>query len=309
MRPSRHPCSGSTARATSTPSRTWWSGAWGPLSASPRWLAFAYAGYRLLRHKEVAHLLPLLFVLAYFGFMGRQFSLYMRYFLPLYPVLAVLAGYGLVEVYRGALWLSMRYKRPWLEYGGIAVTAVVLIGAAAAGLAYTGIYSRRFHPRRRLALAVRERPERRRHRRRITGTRPCRWASRTHRRTSASTSSASTSTTRTRPEKIEQLINDLDRADYVTVSSNRLVNSLPRNTINYPLSSHYHQMLFNGELGFDLVAEFTSYPQVFGVQFPDNGVQESWSSYDHPRVLIFKKSADFSRQHLEACSATAPSPP
>ncbi len=277
----------------------------GPAFGIAAWLAFAYAGYRLLRHKEVAHLLPLLFVLAYFGFMGRQFSLYMRYFLPLYPVLAVLAGYGLVEVYRGALWLSRRYKRPWLEYGGIAVTAVVLIGAAAAGLAYTGIYSRDF-----------------------TRADASRWL---YVNAPNGAVIAGESWDETLPmgiqnppadkrfdvfglnlydadtsKKIEQLINDLDRADYVTVSSNRLVNSLPRNTINYPLSSHYHQMLFNGELGFDLVAEFTSYPQVFGVQFPDNGVQESWSSYDHPRVLIFKKSADFSRQHLEDVFGNGP---
>jgi hypothetical protein len=91
----------------------------GPAFAIAGWLAFAYAGYRLLRNREVVHLLPLLFVAVYFGFMGRQFSLYMRYFLPLYPVLAILAAYGLLEAYRGAVWLSKRWKRRWVEYGGL----------------------------------------------------------------------------------------------------------------------------------------------------------------------------------------------
>ncbi len=92
----------------------------------------------------------------------------------------------------------------------------------------------------------------------------------------------------------------------MTVSSNRLVNSLPRNTINYPLSSRYHQMLFDGELGYELVAEFTSYPQLFGIEVSDYSVQESWSSYDHPRVLIFQKSPDYSRQHLEEVFGSGP---
>ena len=43
-------------------------------------------------------------------------------------------------------------------------------------------------------------------------------------------------------------------------------------------------MLLNGDLGYELVAEFTSYPQLFGIEVPDYRVQESWSSYDHPRV-------------------------
>ncbi len=116
----------------------------GPAFAIAGWLAFAYTGYRLLRNREVVHLLPLIFVAAYFGFMGRQFSLYLRYFLPLYPVLAILAGYGLVEVYRGAVWLSKRFERPWLEYAGPAATGLVMLGAIVAGLAYTGIYSRDF---------------------------------------------------------------------------------------------------------------------------------------------------------------------
>jgi len=40
------------------------------------------------------------------------------------------------------------------------------------------------------------------------------------------------------------------------------------------------------------VAEITSYPAVpiFGIQIPDYSADESFTVYDHPRVLIFKKT-------------------
>jgi YYY domain-containing protein len=277
----------------------------GPAFGIVAWASAAYAGYRLVRHRELVHLLPLVFALAYFGFMGRQFSLYMRYFLPLYPVLAVLAGYGLMELYRGAGALALRLRRPWLAHvGPAAITAVIAIAVLAA-IAYTGIYSRDF-----------------------TRAEATRWMYANAPDGAVIAGEAWDETLPMgipnppagkafqvfglnlyepdRPEKLSRLVDDLDRADYLTVSSNRLVNSLPRNAINYPVSSRYHEMLLSGELGYELVAEFTSYPQVFGIEFPDHRVQESWSSYDHPRVLIFQKGPDYSRARLEEVLGAGP---
>ena len=107
-------------------------------------------------------------------------------------------------------------------------------------------------------------------------------------------------------KKLDDLINDLDRADYVIVSSNRLPNSISRNPVAYPVTSKYHEMMYDGELGFELAAEFTSYPSLLGIEFPDHAVQESWSSYDHPRVLIYKKAPDYSRQRLEEVLGNGP---
>src|SRR5690606_34671911 len=80
---------------------------------------------------------PALFILLYFGFMGRQFSLYLRYFLPLYPVLAALAAYALVQAFK-----SLGSLRLPLKLSGRAVIAVLLVAATLPGFAYLSIYSK-----------------------------------------------------------------------------------------------------------------------------------------------------------------------
>ena len=128
------------------------------------------------------------------------------------------------------------------------------------------------------------------------------------------------------PNKIGLLADWLDQSDYIFLTSNRLYGSIPRQPLRYPLTTEYYRLLFTGQLGFDLVAEFTSYPTFGPFEFPDQettqalglwpdptrlpkpGVisvsfppaEEVFSVYDHPRVLIFKKHADFSLQDVIA---------
>ena len=276
----------------------------GPAFGIAGWLGAAYAAYRVFRYRDARHLLPLLFVLLYFGFMGRQFSLYMRYYLPLYPVLAILAGYALVEAYNGARVLSNRLKRPALESaGGFAVGAVVLV-ALLAGLAYLSIYGRDFTRAEATRWMFANIP---------TGsfiageewdeTLPVGVPNPTGRTYQVFGLRLYEPDTE---KKLNDLISDLDRADYVIVSSNRLPNSVSRNPVAYPVTSKNHEMLHDGELGFDLAAEFTSYPGLLGIEFPDHAVQESWSSYDHPRVLIYKKAPDYSHDRLEQVLGNGP---
>jgi YYY domain-containing protein len=95
------------------------------------------------------------------------------------------------------------------------------------------------------------------------------------------------------PDKLNQMVDNLVQADFIVLSSNRLYDSIPRLPMRYPMTTRYYDLLFSGQLGFKRVAEFTSYPTLFGIQVPDQAAEESFSVYDHPRVQIFQKTADF----------------
>jgi hypothetical protein len=124
------------------------------------------------------------------------------------------------------------------------------------------------------------------------------------------------------PEKRAQLYHWLDQADYILLASNRLYASTARLPDRYPLTTAYYRALFAGDLGFELAADFTSYPTLGPFRFPDQETsyplqpaaytaqpqwqlplppaEEAFSVYDHPRVLIFRKTAAYSRQRVES---------
>ncbi len=98
----------------------------------------------------------------------------------------------------------------------------------------------------------------------------------------------------------EGLLDQLDRADYITLTSNRIYDSTSRLRMRYPALMRYYHYLFSGELGFRLAAEVTSYPRILGIAIPDQAAEEAFHVYDHPRVLIFEKTAAYSRERAEA---------
>ncbi|MBZ0300767.1 MAG: DUF2298 domain-containing protein, partial [Anaerolineae bacterium] len=65
-------------------------------------VGWVWSGWRLLRGRSGAlrNVLPFVWFLVYFGWLGRNWVATMRYFLPLYPVLALLAAWVLWEVLR-----------------------------------------------------------------------------------------------------------------------------------------------------------------------------------------------------------------
>lgn len=62
----------------------------------------------------------------------------------------------------------------------------------------------------------------------------------------------------------------------------------------YPKLNNYYDKLFSGELGFEKVAEFSSYPKIqfFGktiLELPDEDAEETWTVFDHPVFRIYKR--------------------
>jgi uncharacterized membrane protein len=94
--------------------------------------------------------------------------------------------------------------------------------------------------------------------------------------------------------KINYLTNNLSKGDYIIFNSRRLYGTLINLTKEYPITSNYYKLLFEGKLGYKQVAEFTSYPSIFGFEIKDDVSEETFQVYDHPKVIIFKNTKHFS---------------
>lgn len=97
--------------------------------------------------------------------------------------------------------------------------------------------------------------------------------------------------------KRDRMIYILDRADYIVISSNRFYDSLRRNPARWPMTMAYYEALFSGDLGFELVSDFTSRPNLGPIEFVDDTAEEAWTVYDHPRVLIFQRTPSYDPEY------------
>ena len=90
------------------------------------------------------------------------------------------------------------------------------------------------------------------------------------------------------PAKAELLAARLASSDWLVMPTKRLVGAITRVPERYPLTNHYFRRLFAGDLGYRLEASFASRPRLFGIAFPTELADESFSVYDHPKVLVFR---------------------
>jgi hypothetical protein len=102
-------------------------------------------------------------------------------------------------------------------------------------------------------------------------------------------------------EKWNEINQQLAATDYIIIASNRLYVPLQRLTDCsklptyrcYPRTAEYYKDLFSGNLGFQKVAEFTNHPTVpfFNIPINDQSADENFTVFDHPKVMIFKKTS------------------
>ncbi len=113
--------------------------------------------------------------------------------------------------------------------------------------------------------------------------------------------------------KFDRFYSTLNQTDYIFMSSNRQWGTTTRVPERYPLTTEFYRQLlgcpadketywcysvaepgmFTGNLGFELLKTFDSYPQLGNWQINDQFAEESFTVYDHPKVLIFKKTAQY----------------
>jgi len=99
-------------------------------------------------------------------------------------------------------------------------------------------------------------------------------------------------------EKWTQMNEVMAQADYYILSSNRGWGSISTVPQMYPRMSKFYEDIFAGRTKFKKIAEFTSYPALnfrisnfeFRISFPDDWADESFTVYDHPKVMIYKKN-------------------
>jgi YYY domain-containing protein len=270
------------------------------------WAGFAFALYRLVRYREWQHLLIVVWVGITFAYTGQQWVKTMRYFLQIYPFLALLAGYFLITLWDRASRIAHHVS---LARISVAVLSLITIGYTLfwAG-AFTSIYTRPvsrvtasrwiFQNIPRGAVLANEHwddplPLR------VDGKDPFGGMYRGLPAQFPGDDGLMNWYDEDTPEKRAQAIRWLNDADYIILSSNRLYGSIPRLPMRYPMTTKYYEWLFDGTLGFDKVAEFTSRPQLFGIEINDDNAEEAFTVYDHPKVLIFKKSERYSPAKTE----------
>jgi len=263
---------------------------------------------------------PLAWVLPYFGLTGSFHAKFLRYMLPVIPFLCLWAAWAL----GGLISAQGKLRRVWRALGTVGLV-LVLLGTGVYALAYLNVYKQPHPWIQATAWLCKNLPENSRlliehwddplPLLQGTGELDC------HENYRVSVLAAYD------PDdtaKLESLLDALENNDYISLSSNRLYNTIPRLPGRYPLTSRYYQLLMGERLGFELVYYAAVYPEIAGLSLVDDTfsdpklpqprllaerealrpslnlgrADESYSVYDHPKPLVFQKTRQLSRAEL-----------
>lgn len=258
-------------------------------------------------------LLALLWIILLSIYQGKQFSMTLRYFHPIFPFLAIVGGTGI------SFWVQ-KFSKEKILIGTVIGGFILLLYP----LAFLSIYSRPVTRISASAWIYQHVP-------------PGSFLAGEHwddfLPVGINDKSVSLYQNAELPvygtdnkEKWDIMIEDLNKTDYLILSSNRAFGSINSAPDRYPITSQYYQALFDGSLGFEKVAEFTSRPTLHipgvhlcitppftrygiiaqktqecseeGIAYVDDYADESFTVYDHPKVIIFKKivAVDYARK-------------
>jgi 4-amino-4-deoxy-L-arabinose transferase-like glycosyltransferase len=243
---------------------------------------------RLISQQERGTTLILAWIFLLFFYQGTQFTKALRYFYPLYPFFSILAG---AFLWRCLLTIKQKInKESWLM-----VISLVAFGLLLWPVSFMSIYTRP-HSRVMASQWIYENIP--------SGSiiscehwddcLPLTIGENSHQLYQVETLTLYDPDTLEKWQKTNQ---QLKKVDYLILSSNRLWGAIPEVPERYPISAKFYEDLLAERLNFKKVAEINSYPTVPILNLPiaDDWVEESFTVYDHPKVLIFqKKSSLFS---------------
>jgi hypothetical protein len=94
--------------------------------------------------------------------------------------------------------------------------------------------------------------------------------------------------------KFEKMREQMNMGDYYVLSSNRAWGSMPTVPQKYPRMGPFYEDLFAGRLGYRTIQVFTVYPSLewmgIPLTLPDDWADESFTVYDHPKVIIMENT-------------------
>jgi hypothetical protein len=305
-------------------------------------VAFGGLVYALIqvwrRPSRAEEWVPLAWAVIYLGLTGSLYVKFMRYMLPVLPVLAIYGAAMQVCVWRSrgagtARRQAGKWRLPAVAGSGrafgIAFTVLVMLPTSLYALAFLSVY-RGEHPWLRLSrwiyahvpsgatIAYEEwdhqlpLP--------LDQAGRARWSGEFHQL-------ALDMYAPDAPEKLHLLLEQLAASDYLVIASNRLYGSTARWPERYPLTRCYYERLFEGQMGYDLVPltgierqpqlgplvlvadpfEAAGLPSPLspGRQQPApltlhlGRADESFTVYDHPRPLLFRNTGRLSSAEME----------
>ncbi len=98
--------------------------------------------------------------------------------------------------------------------------------------------------------------------------------------------------------KVERWCLELERADWVVLTSNRVMRTVFANPERFPRTARLYRLLLAGEAGFEPLARVSRGPRIFGLRWPVQRADESFVNYDFPQVVILRRIAEVPAEEL-----------
>lgn len=268
----------------------------GPLLASTSIVGSFYFLYLIIRKRQVSPVLIFAWPLVYFAIVGNWFTKFSRYLVPLYPFLALVSSKLLIDM------VNLARKQKTLLLISKLLLVFTLSTTFIYALAFMSVYT---SPQTRIMASEWTYANIPSGSKILTEH----WDDGLPMPTKEGDSSLFSMGQLTiydqdNLQKLAYYADKLSNADYIIINSKRLYGTLMFLPEKYPLTSQYYKYLFSGQLGYNLVAQFTSYPRLeiknlnLKLEFNDDAAEETFQVYDHPKVLIFKNTAHFSRNQI-----------
>lgn len=278
----------------------------------------AFIAWRAAHQRNTLEILFIAALLIPFLWLGAQQVKFMRYLLPLYPLLCIAASFAILSAM--AYLARFGNKGTW---AGATLAGIVIVPTAFYAIAFTTVFGGA-HSVDRMSSWIEENvpPG-------STITAEA-WDQRFHGEHRYDIESIEVYWPDNRL-KAQDLAAQLDRADYIYMFSNRGYGSVTRLSERFPVMRSYYDALFDGELGFELAHVEATYSSLLGVTIAEDTIRyldykpaspdvihggatglvidlgmadESFTVYERPKPLLFHKTTALAKSEYTQILST-----